>query len=322
METRANYALIGAFVLMIAAAVIGFALWLGSTQFNRDNQAYDIVFPGPVTLEEGAAVRYIGIKVGEVQSVAIDRRDASQVRARIIVDRTTPVKTDSTAAIELAGITGVTFVQINAGSNSAPPLTLKPGQDVPVIEAEPNPLTQLFASGEALASRAGQIMEQTGSLLADENIAALNSALKSTDSILQTLAEQDAALLGDALSTMQNLQQAGTDISSAARMTTELGQVTQAEMVQLSRDVQALLVEVNKASIEAQNALREGSLALASSRELIERDAALTLNETRIAAEELQILIERLDRLAREVEQNPSSFVLGNPLPYEKENRR
>ena len=30
METRANYALIGAFVLMAAAAVIGFALWLGS----------------------------------------------------------------------------------------------------------------------------------------------------------------------------------------------------------------------------------------------------------------------------------------------------
>ena len=114
METRANYALIGAFVMMAAAAVIGFALWLGSSQFNRDYSIYDVVFPGPVTLEEGASVRYIGIKVGEVETVRIDRRDASMVRARLRVDRSTPVKTDSTAIIDFAGITGVTFVQIKS----------------------------------------------------------------------------------------------------------------------------------------------------------------------------------------------------------------
>ena len=31
METRANYALIGAFVLMAVAAIVGFTLWLGSS---------------------------------------------------------------------------------------------------------------------------------------------------------------------------------------------------------------------------------------------------------------------------------------------------
>ena len=107
METRANYALIGAFVLMAAAAVIGFALWLGSSQFNRDYAVYDVIFPGPVTLEEGASVRYIGIKVGEVETVRIDRRDASMVRARLRGDRATPVKTDSTAIIDFAGIRAV-----------------------------------------------------------------------------------------------------------------------------------------------------------------------------------------------------------------------
>ncbi|MEM9054958.1 MAG: MlaD family protein, partial [Pseudomonadota bacterium] len=97
METRANYALIGAFVLMAAAAVLGFVLWLGATQLNRDYAAYDIVFQGPVILEEGSSVRYIGIKVGEVESVRIDRRDASKVRARVRIDKTTPIKSDSTA---------------------------------------------------------------------------------------------------------------------------------------------------------------------------------------------------------------------------------
>jgi phospholipid/cholesterol/gamma-HCH transport system substrate-binding protein len=67
METRANYAVIGAFVIVATLAVAAFVLWLGQSQFQRDYKAYDIVFEGPVSLEDGSAVRYIGIKVGEFQ---------------------------------------------------------------------------------------------------------------------------------------------------------------------------------------------------------------------------------------------------------------
>ena len=87
METRANYAVIGAFVIVATLAVAAFVLWLGQSQFQRDYKAYDIVFEGPVSLEDGSAVRYIGIKVGEVSTVRIDRADPSKVRARILVKR-------------------------------------------------------------------------------------------------------------------------------------------------------------------------------------------------------------------------------------------
>ena len=321
METRANYALIGAFVLMIAAAIIGFTLWLGSSQFNRDKLSYDIIFPGPVSLEEGAAVRYIGIKVGEVQTVGIDRRDASQVRVRIVVDRTTPVKTDSTATIELAGITGVTFVQINAGTSGAPPLQIKPGQTVPVIEAEADPLTQLFASGEALAGSAGQIMEQTGALLADDNLTQLSGILHRSNEILTTLSAEDTQLIQQVLETLEVLQRAGEDLSDAAQTTSDLGRTTQQELVQLSAEVRAMMATVGALSQEAEAGLVEGRKALISARSVIDEQAAMTLDETRLAAEDLQILIERLDRLAREIEQNPQGFVLGNPRPYEQEVR-
>ena len=122
MEPRANYALIGAFVIFAAVALMGFTLWLGQNQFRQSFDEYDIVFEGPVTLEEGASVRYIGIKVGEVRWVRIDRSDPSKVRTRIRIDSETPVKVDSTANIDFAGITGITFVQINAGKATSPPL--------------------------------------------------------------------------------------------------------------------------------------------------------------------------------------------------------
>ena len=145
METRANYAVIGAFVIVATLAVAAFVLWLGQSQFSRDYKAYDIVFEGPVSLEDGSAVRYIGIKVGEVSTVRIDRADPSKVRARIRIDRETPVKTDSTASIQLAGITGVTFVQISAGSPTSRLLEARPGEPVPVIKAEKTQLDQLVA---------------------------------------------------------------------------------------------------------------------------------------------------------------------------------
>lgn len=83
METRANYALIGALVILAAAAMASFVLWLGQSEFRRDYKVYDIVFEGPVSLEEGAGVRYIGVKVGEVATVRIDKNDQSKVRVRI-----------------------------------------------------------------------------------------------------------------------------------------------------------------------------------------------------------------------------------------------
>ena len=51
METRANYAMIGAFVIVAALAALGFVLWLGQSQFNQDFDQYDAVFEGPVSLE-------------------------------------------------------------------------------------------------------------------------------------------------------------------------------------------------------------------------------------------------------------------------------
>ena len=93
METRANYALIGAFVLIATMAVAVFTLWLGQSQFRQDFEAYDIVFEGPVSLEQGASViiisgraevqdRVIGLELG-ADDYIIKPFDPSEVVARI-----------------------------------------------------------------------------------------------------------------------------------------------------------------------------------------------------------------------------------------------
>lgn len=318
METRANYALIGAFVIMIAAAVLGFVLWLGSSSLNRDFAAYDIIFEGPVTLEEGSAVRYIGIKVGEVETVRIDRRDASKVRARIRIDETTPVKTDSTASIEFAGITGVTFIQINAGSERAGPLLTQAGQEVPLLEEEPNPLASLFADGAELAGRASMTLDQAGALVSDENIAALGSILKNTDSILATIVDGDEDILAQVGNTLASLERASEELSKAAQATTRVGEQAEVRLAEVTEEMTLLLTDLRRATGVAEESFVEGKSALTSARELIEGPTSQALIDAHLTAQDLRTLVSRLDRVVRDLEQNPQEIVVGKPLPYEK----
>ena len=318
METRANYALIGAFVMMATAAVIGFTLWLGSSQFNRDYSIYDVVFPGPVTLEEGASVRYIGIKVGEVETVRIDRRDASMVRARLRVDRSTPVKTDSTAIIDFAGITGVTFVQINAGSEDAGPLLPAPYENVPVIQAGETPLAALFNGGAEIVGQAGMTIDQLSTLLTDDNIAAMGDILGNVRDITATFSEDDKELLSQAIETLASLERAGDNLTVASSDITTVATSVDQELASLNVELKTLVGALNNTTGDAREMLTQSRKAVEAATLLVEGGASDTVQQTSLAAQELRVLISRLDRLTRELEQNPQGLVVGDPLPYEE----
>ena len=80
METRANYFLVGVFVIVLSAGVLGFVVWLAKFQFDTTFAHYDVVYKGSVTgLKEGSAVRFSGVKVGEVTKIRLDPEDARRV---------------------------------------------------------------------------------------------------------------------------------------------------------------------------------------------------------------------------------------------------
>ena len=318
METRANYAVIGAFVIVATLAVAAFVLWLGQSQFQRDYKAYDIVFEGPVSLEDGSAVRYIGIKVGEVSTVRIDRADPSKVRARIRIDRETPVKTDSTASIQLAGITGVTFVQISAGSPTSRLLEAKPGEPVPVIKAEKTQLDQIVAGGAQVLGQANDTMERVKKLLTDENIDSINASLKNIETITTKLAADDG-LIDQATVTMKDLSRASNEAASASQSFGKLSTNANEELSGLSAQLDTLVAEVNKVVASADAVIVQGNDTMGVVNQLLEGPATGVVEDSRLAAQDLRILISRMDRLTRELERNPQSMLVGEPVPYEDE---
>lgn len=137
METRANYIIIGAFMLATLIGAFGFVYWLAATAESRENLFLKIVFPAPVTgLPVGGQVLFNGIKVGDVQSLDFDPSNPKVVVATVRVRPSTPLRTDTTASLNFTGLTGVAYVDLNGGSQSAP-LLLDPDADtIPVIKAD------------------------------------------------------------------------------------------------------------------------------------------------------------------------------------------
>lgn len=316
METRANYAMIGAFVILAAVAALGFVLWLGQSQFNQDFDQYDAVFEGPVNLEEGASVRYIGIKVGEVSSIGIDRNDASKVRARIRVDSETPVKTDSNASIEFAGITGVTFIQINAGTPQAEWLKRASDKEIPEIETVSNPLSALVSSGTEVMGRATLALERIDDLLSEENVDSVSRSIKNIETVTAALSG-NGNLMTDVTGVLKSVEGAAASFDQASQDLGKLGRDANAEVTRIGAEISAVLQDVDDISESALAALERVETAVDSAATVIDGPATDAVTDFRIVAQDLRVLISRLDRLTRELEQNPQGLLRSDPLPYE-----
>ncbi|TFG85375.1 MAG: MCE family protein, partial [Hyphomicrobiales bacterium] len=149
METKANYLMIGGFVLGVFVLAFIFVFWM--TNLAGGGKRYYIVFDGSVAgLTSGSSVGFNGIKVGEVQSLALDPADARKVQVLISVHADTPVRENSHANMQSLGLTGGTGIQISAGTPDSPFLVATAENPIPVIPADRGGGQGLFDAAPAV----------------------------------------------------------------------------------------------------------------------------------------------------------------------------
>ena len=123
METRARYLLVGLFSLAVMAGALWFISWLHNTGGLRGRAVYVVRFEGPVGgLRTGSAVLFNGIRVGEVTSLGLSAEDPRQVTATISVQGGTPIRADTSVAVESQGLMGAPTIALQGGTREAPPL--------------------------------------------------------------------------------------------------------------------------------------------------------------------------------------------------------
>jgi phospholipid/cholesterol/gamma-HCH transport system substrate-binding protein len=209
VETRANYVFVGFSVLAAIATIIVFIFWLGRNQLSKNEDIYYTYFTGSVTgLSSGSPVRYRGVPVGTVGYIAIDPQNIERIRVTLKLRPRTPIKTDTVASLETAGITGGSYIELSGGTNAAPLLISENGE-VPVIRSENSSLQAALDDAPKLIKKLNTLADQANKVLSDDNI----KALSSTFDHLNGLSANLDALGPDAKQTVANLNKLTTDLN-------------------------------------------------------------------------------------------------------------
>ena len=195
METRARYVLVGAFMLSLVGAALGFVVWLAKTDFEERPTPYVIYFRGSVTgLSVGSSVRYRGVGVGSVTEIRIDPANVEHIKVTIEVARETPVKSDTVATLGLQGVTGLAFVQLEGGMHDSNNLTPPPGQRIALIPSRASGIEQVLESAPALFQKAVILADRLTLALDDNNLRAVSESLENLRTVTTKLANRSDRL--------------------------------------------------------------------------------------------------------------------------------
>jgi phospholipid/cholesterol/gamma-HCH transport system substrate-binding protein len=188
METRARYALIGAFMLAVIVASFAFVYWLENKGGFGQRAYYQLRFDSSVSgLQEGSAVLFNGIRVGEVTGLALDPDHPDQVIATAGVVNGTPVRSDTKVGIESQGLTGGAAVTLTGGDSSSPPVTAENDQ-LPLLSAEPG-------AGQDWQSLGREVLRKLDNILTD-NADNLHSAIANFNTFTDVLAKNSDRIDG------------------------------------------------------------------------------------------------------------------------------
>ncbi len=201
METRAEYVLVGGFVLVLLAGLAVVLLWFVQAPFKVNTARYDIYFDGSISgLDVGSDVRYNGVLVGRVTAITLDPRRPTQVHVTVDINQDVVIRNDSVAELQVKGLTGAAYVEIAGASGTAPPLVAENGRPYPVIRSRSSQLTELFNGMPVLIQKLSTLADQLNDVTDTDNRKALAETLANMRKVSAVLAahsrDLDASLGG------------------------------------------------------------------------------------------------------------------------------
>jgi len=293
-----NYAVVGAFVLVIAAGVVGAILWLASGgAFQRKYDVYLAIEDESVAgLNVNAPVKYNGVDVGKVRHIQLDPVNAARVRLLFAIERGTPVSQATFAVLKTQGLTGIAYVELEDDPAVAGPLLPAASGEYPMIRTKPSLSARLENILTSVLAKLDQTSGNINAILSDDNRFAFSHALTDIAAVAHTLAARKADLdagIGNAARTFDN----------GARLTAQLGPVVD----RIGHSAEA----IEKFGNEAAAASASARTTLATVGGDVKQLTAETLPELQRVLAELAALSKSLRRLTEQAERNPSGLLLG-----------
>ncbi len=298
-----NYALVGAFVLALGAALIAGALWPAAGGASK--QAYELylalVDESVAGLNLNAPVKCNGVDVGKVKAIHLDPDNPERVRLIFAIERGTPIKEDTVAVLKTQGLTGSAYVELGGGTRESPPLRATAQEQYPVIRTKPSLSARLENVLTSVLAKLDSTSSNIDALPSDENRKAFSSALADIATVSRTPAARKDTLDAGIVS-------AARTFDNGARVTAQLGPVIE----RIGRSAEAVEKMGNEAALASTSAGKTVDSVGAE----VPRLSADTLPQLQRLLGDLNLLSGSLRRLTQQTERNPSSLLFGrSPVP-------
>lgn len=303
METKANHLVIGGFVLGILVLALGFVYWMSN--FGSGGQTrYTVLFEGSVNgLATGSNVLFNGIRVGKVQSLALDSEDARRVRVVIDVQAAVPIRSNSRASLAQQGLTGGAAVQLGPGSPDAPLLVAAEDGEPPVIKADRATSSSLFDAAPEVMGNANALMIRLNDLIANNEDSIKNSLsnVESFTGMLDQRKDDIAQVITDARALTERFNKVADKVE----------QTVDQFQGYLTQDGTSFLAQAQEAAASFRRLAEKLEKSFGDNADGLTRFAKGGMQEFELFMKDGRRAANTLDRVLERFDNNPRGFLFG-----------
>lgn len=303
MERDANYVAVGSFILLVIAMAVGFLIWYSDASDGREYDLYEIYFAGSVSgLDRGSPVRYLGVDVGRVRKLSIDRKRPGRVVVVAEVDSTAPISSATRASLGWQGVTGQLYVDLRQAADADAGKALAQGDRYPVIDSVASDFDTFLASLPELMSRANALLERVGRVLSDKNLVALSDTMTNLSNATANL----PATTRSAGELVEQMRGAVTEIRGAAEGLRGMVTDTRPEIRSAIEKIGVVADNLAQASQRIDHLAQQSESQIGHFAEHGLFEMERLVRETRSAAREFR-------DLSRSLQENPSQILYEPP---------
>ena len=167
MENRSHALTTGFFTITLLIAAILFGIWFNQDRVERVPYviATTQAVPG---LNPQAPVRYRGLEVGKVGSIAFDPQMAGQILVTLNINTDAPITRTTFATLGYQGVTGIAFISLDDEKTGSP--LLATNTDHPArIPLRQGFLDQVEKRGREILTQTEEVTRRLNTLLSPEN---------------------------------------------------------------------------------------------------------------------------------------------------------
>jgi phospholipid/cholesterol/gamma-HCH transport system substrate-binding protein len=247
METKANYAIVGLFTVVVLLLAFGFVYWMSIYGREGEMERLVVRIPGSANgLSVGSAVRFNGIPIGSVRALNFDRKDPRYSLAVTEVRSDSPIYPSTRAVLEIQGLTGAAYIELSGGNPQQERLiekALKAGE-VPTLLAEQSGVTNIVATASEIMNRTETTLIQLQGFVND-NRKPLTSTISNVEVFSQAL-KNNSKGIDEFLQSVTSLS--GTIKSLSGRLDLTLASVDSLVKAVDAKKIDAILANAEKVS--------------------------------------------------------------------------